>query len=111
MRLKKEEKSRQELEKVKRKLEGESSDLHEQIAELQAQIAELKAQLAKKEEELQAALARYSLLYLHTGGKPRLEQVSLPFPDIEMLQPWISCLSYISTLHAFPIFQISFCKK
>ncbi|KAK2533378.1 hypothetical protein Q9233_004592, partial [Columba guinea] len=67
VRLKKEEKSRQELEKVKRKLEGESSDLHEQIAELQAQIAELKAQLAKKEEELQAALARYSLLNLCTG--------------------------------------------
>lgn len=58
VRLKKEEKSRQELDKIKRKLEGEASDLHEQIAELQAQIAELKAQLAKKEEELQAALAR-----------------------------------------------------
>lgn len=67
VRLKKEEKSRQELEKLKRKLEGESGDLHEQIAELQAQIAELKAQLAKKEEELQAALARYSLLNLQTG--------------------------------------------
>lgn len=59
MRLKKEEKSRQELEKLKRKLDGEASDLHEQIAELQAQIAELKMQLAKKEEELQAALGRY----------------------------------------------------
>ena len=46
---------------------GESSDLHEQIAELQAQIAELKAQLAKKEEELQAALARYLLLNLCTS--------------------------------------------
>lgn len=62
VRLKKEEKGRQELDKVKRKLEGEVNDLHEQIAELQAQIADLKAQLAKKEEELQAALARYSLL-------------------------------------------------
>lgn len=60
MRLKKEEKTRQELEKAKRKLEGESNDLQEQIAELQAQIADLKAQLAKKEEELQAALARYT---------------------------------------------------
>lgn len=59
VRLKKEEKGRQELEKMKRKLEGDSSDLHEQIADLQAQIAELKMQLAKKEEELQAALARW----------------------------------------------------
>lgn len=58
VRLKKEEKSRQELEKLKRKLEGEASDFHEQIADLQAQIAELKMQLAKKEEELQAALGR-----------------------------------------------------
>lgn len=58
VRLKKEEKSRQELEKLKRKMDGEASDLHEQIADLQAQIAELKMQLAKKEEELQAALAR-----------------------------------------------------
>uniref|UniRef100_A0A2K5J7E8 Myosin motor domain-containing protein n=1 Tax=Colobus angolensis palliatus TaxID=336983 RepID=A0A2K5J7E8_COLAP len=58
VRLKKEEKSRQELEKLKRKLEGDASDYHEQIADLQAQIAELKMQLAKKEEELQAALAR-----------------------------------------------------
>lgn len=58
MRLKKEEKCRQELDKAKRKLEAESNDLQEQIADLQAQIAELKAQLAKKEEELQSALAR-----------------------------------------------------
>lgn len=57
-RLKKEEKTRQELEKAKRKLDGEMTDLQEQIAELQAQIDELKLQLAKKEEELQAVLAR-----------------------------------------------------
>ncbi|MBN3314238.1 MYH10 protein, partial [Atractosteus spatula] len=57
-RLKKEEKTRQELEKAKRKLDGETTDLQDQIAELQAQIEELKVQLAKKEEELQAALAR-----------------------------------------------------
>lgn len=57
-RLKKEEKSRQELEKNRRKLEGDSSDLTDQIAELQAQINELRAQLAKKEEELLAALSR-----------------------------------------------------
>lgn len=57
-RLKKEEKTRQELEKAKRKLDAESSDLQDQIAELQAQIEELKVQLTKKEEELQAALAR-----------------------------------------------------
>lgn len=65
MRLKKEEKTRQELEKAKRKLEGESNDFQEQIAELQAQIADLKAQLAKKEEELQAALARYKDIKLN----------------------------------------------
>uniref|UniRef100_A0A8C6TDE1 Myosin, heavy chain 11a, smooth muscle n=1 Tax=Neogobius melanostomus TaxID=47308 RepID=A0A8C6TDE1_9GOBI len=58
VRLKKEEKGRQELDKAKRKLEAESNDMQEQIAELQAQIADLKAQLAKKEEELQNALAR-----------------------------------------------------
>lgn len=57
-RLKKEEKTRQELEKAKRKLDAETTDLQEQIAELQAQIDELKIQLAKKEEELQAVLAR-----------------------------------------------------
>ncbi len=58
-RLRKEEKQRQELEKSRRKLEGDSTELHDQIAELQAQIAELRAQLAKKEDELQAALARW----------------------------------------------------
>jgi myosin protein heavy chain len=58
-RLRREEKGRQELEKNRRKLEGDSTDLLDQIAELQAQIAELRAQLAKKEEELQAALARW----------------------------------------------------
>lgn len=68
VRLKKEEKCRQELEKMKRKLEGDSSDLHEQIADLQAQIAELKMQLAKKEEELQAALARWGAF--HPAASP-----------------------------------------
>lgn len=57
-RLKKEEKTRQELEKAKRKLDAETTDLQDQIVELQAQIEELKIQLTKKEEELQAALAR-----------------------------------------------------
>ena len=57
-RLKKEEKTRQELEKAKRKLDAETTDLQDQIVELQAQIEELKFQLTKKEEELQAALAR-----------------------------------------------------
>lgn len=56
--MKKEEKTRQELEKAKRKLEAETTDLQDQIAELQAQIEELKIQLAKKEEELQATLVR-----------------------------------------------------
>lgn len=86
MRLKKEEKSRQELDKVKRKLEGEVNDLHEQIAELQAQIADLKAQLAKKEEELQAALARYSLLGLDMVESPSWN-ITCPLPDTEKLQP------------------------
>lgn len=56
--MKKEEKTRQELEKAKRKLDGETTDLQDQIAELQAQVDELKVQLTKKEEELQGALAR-----------------------------------------------------
>lgn len=64
-RLKKEEKTRQELEKAKRKLDAETTDLQDQIAELQAQIEELKIQLAKKEEELQAALAR-SVMHVQT---------------------------------------------
>lgn len=57
-RLKKEEKTRQELEKAKRKLDAETTDLQDQIAELQAQIDEMKIQLSKKEEELQTVLAR-----------------------------------------------------
>lgn len=72
-RLKKEEKTRQELEKAKRKLDGETTDLQDQIAELQAQVDELKIQLAKKEEELQGALAR-SAAPAHLGdswmGRP-----------------------------------------
>lgn len=58
-RLRKEEKSRQELDKNRRKLEGDSTDLNDQIADLQAQLAELRAQFAKKEEELLAALSRF----------------------------------------------------
>lgn len=65
-RLKKEEKTRQELEKAKRKLDAETTDLQDQIAELQAQIEELKIQLAKKEEELQAVLARWRSIHLGT---------------------------------------------
>ncbi len=57
-RLKKEEKTRQELEKAKRKLDGETSDFQDQIGELQAQIEELKVQLGKKEEEQQMIQAR-----------------------------------------------------
>lgn len=59
MRLKKEEKSRQDVEKAKRKVEAELSELHEQHADLQAQLAELRAQLAAKEEELQATQERW----------------------------------------------------
>lgn len=80
-RLRREEKQRQELEKTRRKLEGDSSDLHDQIAELQAQIAELKMQLAKKEEELQAALARWEPdpagFRDHQVGKYFLSRVTL----------------------------------
>ena len=61
-RLKKEEKTRQELEKAKRKLDGEMTDLQDQIVELQLQVEELKIQLTKKEEELQAALSRSVLV-------------------------------------------------
>ena len=70
-RLKKEEKTRQELEKAKRKLDAETTDLQEQIAELQAQVEELKTQLAKKEEELQASLARWGRLGHETLYLPR----------------------------------------
>lgn len=78
-RLKKEEKTRQELEKAKRKLDGETTDLQDQIAELQAQVDELKIQLAKKEEELQGALAR-SAAPAHLGdswmGRPASRPMS-----------------------------------
>lgn len=57
-RLKKEEKTRQELEKAKRKLDAETTDLQDQIVEFQGQIEELKIQLTKKEEELQTSLSR-----------------------------------------------------
>lgn len=58
VRLKKEEKARQDVEKAKRKVEAELADLQEHYADLQAQLAELRAQLAAKEEELQATQAR-----------------------------------------------------
>lgn len=57
-RLKKEEKTRQELEKAKRKLDGETSDFQDQIAEFQTQMEELKGQIGKKEEEQQLMQAR-----------------------------------------------------
>lgn len=60
-RLRKEEKSRQELEKLKRRLDGESSELQEQMVEQQQRVEELRAQLGRKEEELQAAVARYGV--------------------------------------------------
>lgn len=63
MRLKKEEKSRQDVEKAKRKVEAELAELHEQHADLQAQLAELRAQLAAKEEELQATQERWGLTW------------------------------------------------
>jgi len=51
VRMKKEEKGRQDMEKAKRKVEVELADLQEQNADLQAQLDELRAQLAAKEEE------------------------------------------------------------
>lgn len=57
-RLKKEEKTRQELEKAKRKLDGETSDFQDQISELQTQIEEMKGQMGKKEDEQQMMQAR-----------------------------------------------------
>lgn len=84
VRLKKEEKCRQELEKMKRKLDGEASDLHEQIADLQAQIAELKMQLAKKEEELQAALARWA------AASPEWDATQPCWPTRARLS-WVFC--------------------
>lgn len=56
--LKKEEKTRQELEKAKRKLDSEMTDLQDQIVELQTQTEEMRIQLAVKEEEMQSALSR-----------------------------------------------------
>ena len=58
VRMKKEEKGRQDVEKAKRKVEAELADLQEQHADLQNQLAELRAQLAAKEEELEATQAR-----------------------------------------------------
>lgn len=78
-RLKKEEKTRQELEKAKRKLDAEMTDLQDQIVELQVQIEELKIQLTKKEEELMAALAR-SVIEMkkeHTSVKTELKHLLL----------------------------------
>lgn len=56
--LKKEEKTRQELEKAKRRLDAEMADLQDQVAELQTQTEDMKVQLAAKEEEMQSALSR-----------------------------------------------------
>lgn len=57
--LRKEEKSRQELEKLEAAAGcAEGLELQEQMAEQQQRAEELRAQLGRKEEELQAALAR-----------------------------------------------------
>lgn len=56
--MKKEEKSRQDVEKAKRKLETEHSDLQEQTKNLQTLIAELKTQQARSEVEIQDLHAR-----------------------------------------------------
>uniref|UniRef100_A0A4W5LZP2 Myosin, heavy chain 11a, smooth muscle n=1 Tax=Hucho hucho TaxID=62062 RepID=A0A4W5LZP2_9TELE len=83
VRLKKEEKGRQELDKAKRKLEAESNDLQEQIADLLAQIAELKAQLAKKEEELQAALARWDEMAQKNNALKKIRELEGHISDLQ----------------------------
>uniref|UniRef100_A0A8C8CVD9 Myosin heavy chain 11 n=1 Tax=Oncorhynchus tshawytscha TaxID=74940 RepID=A0A8C8CVD9_ONCTS len=83
VRLKKEEKGRQELDKAKRKLEAESNDLQEQIGDLLAQIAELKAQLAKKEEELQAALARWDEMAQKNNALKKIRELEGHISDLQ----------------------------
>ncbi|PWA15527.1 hypothetical protein CCH79_00014746 [Gambusia affinis] len=80
-RLKKEEKTRQELEKAKRKLDGETSDFKDQIGELQSQIEELKVQLSKKEEEQQM---------MQTRGEEEINQKNNALKQIRELQAQLS---------------------
>uniref|UniRef100_A0A671UID3 Myosin heavy chain 10 n=1 Tax=Sparus aurata TaxID=8175 RepID=A0A671UID3_SPAAU len=80
-RLKKEEKTRQELEKSKRKLDGETSDLTDQISELQTQIEEMKGQMAKKEDEQQVMQAR---------GEDEVSQKNNALKQVRELQAQLS---------------------
>lgn len=85
-RLRKEEKSRQELEKLKRRLDVEGSELQEQMVEQQQRTEELRAQLGRKEEELQAALARCGL----GGGYTALDCGAHTTPPLNLRVPsWI----------------------
>lgn len=59
VRMKKEEKSRQDVEKAKRKLETEYNDVQEQLKDTQTQMAELKTQQARSEVEIQELQAWY----------------------------------------------------
>lgn len=62
--MKKEEKSRQDVEKAKRKLETEYNDVQEQLKDLQTQIAEFKTQQARSEGEIQDLQAWYIVTYI-----------------------------------------------
>lgn len=62
--MKKEEKSRQDVEKAKRKLETEYNDVQEQLKDLQTHIAELKTQQGRSEGEIQELRAWYVVTML-----------------------------------------------
>lgn len=62
--MKKEEKSRQDVEKAKRKLETEYNDVQEQLKDLQTQIAEFKTQQGRSEGEIQELRAWYIVTHI-----------------------------------------------
>jgi len=62
--MKKEEKSRQDVEKAKRKLETEYNEAQEQLKDLQTQIAEFKTQEARSEGEIRELQAWYIVTYI-----------------------------------------------
>ncbi|KAJ4918976.1 hypothetical protein JOQ06_015341, partial [Pogonophryne albipinna] len=80
-RLKKEEKTRQELEKAKRKLDGETTDFQDQIAELQTQLEEQKGQLVKKEDEQQL---------MQTRGEDEVSQKNNALKNVREMQASLS---------------------
>ncbi|KAK1877210.1 Myosin-10, partial [Dissostichus eleginoides] len=80
-RLKKEEKTRQELEKAKRKLDGETTDFQDQISELQTQLEEQKGQLVKKEDEQQL---------MQTRGEDEVSQKNNALKNVREMQASLS---------------------